>query len=70
MTYGSRCQSSSAIHLHREENWVADWLSRWEIGDGYRKKFSEFISGESELYKKLVVRSDMFSLTDIQSITP
>jgi hypothetical protein len=35
-----------AVHLPGEENRVADWLSRWELKEEYRRKFYEFVGDE------------------------
>ena len=32
-----------AVHLPGEENRVADWLSRWHLGEKYQYAFNEYI---------------------------
>ena len=52
-----------AIHLPGVENRVADWLSRWDVHEDYRKLFYQFV-GEDEQYRELSVGLEMFELSE------
>ena len=52
-----------AIHLPGVENRVADWLSRWDVHEDYRKLFYQFV-GEHEQYRELSVGLEMFELSE------
>ena len=53
-----------AIHLPGVENRVADWLSRWDVGQEYQNQFQNFISGETDLYTELRLDGNMFNLSN------
>ena len=56
-TYGFQLR---AVHLPGEENRVADWLSRWECGQGYRELFYGFIAEDSNNYTEIVIEPELF----------
>ena len=52
-----------AVHLPGEENRVPDWLSRWDIHNGYREKFFQFIGEEIEHYLEIEILPEMFQFS-------
>ena len=51
-----------AVHLPGEENRVADWLSRWHLGQKYRDAFHSFSSGSS--YQEIRLCNDLFKFSE------
>ena len=49
-----------AIHLPGEENRVADWLSRWDLGQCYKNSFHNFISEEPSKYAAIKTPLKLF----------
>ena len=52
-----------AVHLPGVENRVPDWLSRWELHPSYAKSFHQFIAGEADMYKEVVVTDELFQFS-------
>ena len=53
-----------AVHLPGEENRVPDWLSRWDIHNGYWEKFFQFIGEEKEYYTEIEILPEMFKFSE------
>ena len=49
-----------AVHLPGEENRVADWLSRWHLGDKFRDAFNSFSAGSLE---EIPLSDDVFQFS-------
>ena len=50
-----------AIHLPGEENRVADWLSRWHLGQKYRDSFNSFADGT--IYEEIHIHNELFKIS-------
>ena len=50
-----------AIHLPGEENRVADWLSRWHLGQKYRDSFNSFADGT--IYEEIHIYNELFKFS-------
>ena len=50
-----------AVHLPGQDNRVADWLSRWHLGQKYQDAFNLFTSGST--YKEIHLNSDNFKFS-------
>jgi hypothetical protein len=50
-----------AVHLPGEENRVADWLSRWHLGEKYQELFHQFTSGS--IYQEIVITDKLFEFS-------
>ena len=53
-----------AIHLPGEDNRIADWLSRWDLGQCYQNSFRNFISEEPTKYFEIFTPSALFGFSD------
>ena len=53
-----------AIHLPGEDNRIADWLSRWDVGQCYQDSFRSFISEEPCKYFEIFTPSTLFEFAD------
>ena len=51
-----------AVHLPGEENRVADWLSRWHLGEKYQNAFKTFHQGLPIRRSKLLVKHSTFQV--------
>ncbi len=51
----------NAVHLPGEENRVADWLSRWHLGEKYRVAFNRFSSDSA--YKEIKIHNELFQFS-------
>ena len=57
------CFELRAVHLPGEDNRVADWLSRWNLGRKYQDQFQLYISAESSRYSEVNITQDMFDFS-------
>ena len=51
-----------AVHLPGEENRVADWLSRWHLGEKYQTSFHEFIVDSP--HEEILISENVFKFSD------
>ena len=51
-----------AVHIPGEDNRVADWLSRWHLGEKYQNAFNNFIVGSN--YEEIVVYNEIFEFSN------
>ena len=51
-----------AVHLPGEENRVADWLSRWHLGEKYQNAFNEYIVDSP--YEEILINEQVFQFSN------
>ena len=52
-----------AVHLPGEDNRIADWLSRWHLGQKYQDACNVFTAGS--VYKNVHIYDDIFRFSGL-----